>query len=376
MIRPFVNTAGARLAGRRFAPAPLAVLAALAALSLPASQALAQQQVPPAPAAPTPQTTPAEPAPTTPAEQGPKAVPPAPAPSTAPVFPKPDPKNFTATTPTKETVDAFLHESWGYDTDRVWQVQAILKTPIDGVSKVVIFVGDKTGKMKPSALAFFTMPDGKHLITGDQVIDFGAHPFADYRAQAEQRANGPSRGAASKNLELVEFADFECPHCKEAQANMDKLAQDFPQAHIVFQFYPLESIHPEAKLAAEYGYCVNKIGGSEAFFKFASAVFDGQQGLATSDGATLTLNSSVIKAGLDPKKVAACAALPATSTEVENSVKLAQDLNIFETPMLVVNGREVPPTMAYDTLKKIIEYQAKLDGVPLESASASPAPAK
>jgi protein-disulfide isomerase len=369
LIRPFANPAGARFAGPRSAARSSAIAAALAAFLLPASQVFAQKQVPPAPAAPTPQTAPAAPA------AG--AVPSAPAPSTAPVFPKPEPKNFTAASPTKETVDAFLQSSWGYDPNRVWQVQAILKTPAEGVSKVVVFVGDKTGKMKPSALAFFALPDGKHIIAGDQVIDFGAHPYADYRAQVEQRANGPYRGSASKTLEMVEFADFECPHCKEAEANMDKLAADFPQAHIVFQFYPLESIHPEAKKAAEYGYCVNKLGGSNAFFKFASAVFEGQQALVTPDGATLTLNSSAIKAGLDPNKVETCAAAPATGDDIAASVKLAQDLNIFETPMLVVNGREIPPTIPYDTLKKIIEYQAKLDGVPLESASTAPAaPAK
>ena len=352
------------------------MLAALTAFCFAAAQASAQKQVPPAPAAPAPQSAPAPQ--TAPAPAGPtsQAVPPAPAPSTAPSFPKPDPKNFTATSPTKETVDAFLHSSWGYDANRVWQVQAILKTPVEGVSKVVVFVGDKSGKMKPSALAFFTMPDGKHIIAADQVIDFGANPYADYRAKIQQRANGPYRGSTSKDLELVEFADFECPHCKEAQANMDKLAADFPQAHIVFQFYPLESIHPEAKNAAEYGYCVNKIGGSKAFFEFASAVFDGQQGLSTADGAALTLNSSAIKAGVDPKKVAACAALPATGTDVEDSVKLAQDLNIFETPMLVVNGRDVPPTIPYETLKQIVEYQAKLDGVSLPGASSAAAPAE
>lgn len=369
MIRLFVNRAGARLSAPRNVPGRFAIAAAIAALSLSTAQCLAQKQVPPAPAANAPESTPAPAAP--------RAVPPAPAPSTAPAFPKPEAKNFTAASPTKETVDAFLRASWGYDTNRVWQVQAILKTPVVGVSKVVIFVGDKTGKMKPSALAFFTMPDGKHIIAGDQVVDFGANPYADYRAKLEQRANGPSRGSASKTLEMVEFADFECPHCKEAQANMDKLAADFPQAHIVFQFYPLESIHPEAKNAAEYGYCVNKLGGSKAFFEFASAVFEGQDSLATADGATLTLNSSSIKAGLDPKKVAACAAEPATGAEIEESVKLAEDLNIFQTPMLVVNGREVPPTIPYDTLKQIVEYQAKLDGVPLESTSAAQsAPAK
>jgi protein-disulfide isomerase len=369
LIRSSANHPGARFAGRRTVPGSFVVLAAWAALSLPAAQAFAQQQVPPAPAAPVPHT---EPAPPAPAGQ---AVPPAPAPSAAPVFPKPNPKDFTAASPSAETVDAFLHATWGYDPNRVWQVQAILKTPVEGVSKVVVFVGDKTGKMKPAALAFFTMPDGKHIIAGDQVIEFGAHPYADDRAQIQQRANGPYRGSASKDFELVEFADFECPHCKEAEANMDKLAQDFPQAHIVFQFYPLESIHPEAKKAAEYGYCVNKIGGSKAFFTFASAVFDGQQGLVTPDGATLTLNSSVIKAGLDPKAVDACATQPTTSADIESSVKLAEDLNIFDTPTLMVNGRNVQPAgLPYDVLKQIVEYQAKLDGVPLESASAAPAP--
>ena len=135
------------------------------------------------------------------------------------------------------------------------------------------------------------------------IIPFGEHPFADQRALLQQRADGPFRGSPSKDLELVEFADFQCPHCKEAQANMDKLAVDFPKARIVFQNYPLASIHPQSVIAASYGTCVAKLAGSTAFFQFASAVFDGQEGLATADGATLTLNSAVTKAGLDPAKL-------------------------------------------------------------------------
>ena len=64
----------------------------------------------------------------------------------------------------------------------------------------------------------------------------------------------------------MEFADFQCPHCKDAQANMDKLAVDFPKARIVFQNYPLAKLHPAATKAAEYGVCVAKQGGSTAFF--------------------------------------------------------------------------------------------------------------
>jgi protein-disulfide isomerase len=228
----------------------------------------------------------------------------------------------------------------------------------------VILVGDKTGKQKPAALQFYSLPDGKHIIAGEELLPFGDHPYAAYRSQLQQSADGPYRGSASKDLELVEFADFQCPHCKEAQANMDKLATDFPKARIVFQNYPLARLHPQAVKAASYGVCVTKLGGSGAFFQYASAVFDGQEGLATADGAALTLNSAVTKAGLDPTKVAACASAPETDSQVEASVKLAQDLNITQTPTLMINGRQVPiGGVPYETLKQIVEFQAKLDGV-------------
>jgi protein-disulfide isomerase len=318
----------------------LASLLALVAFSLPVFVASAQQNVPPAPA----------------------PEPSAPAPAAAPVFPPPDPANFTATLPTKETVNAFLQTSWGYDDSRIWQIEAILKTAEEGVSKVVVYVGDKTGKQKPAAFGFFVLPDQKQIIAADEVLPFGDHPYATARAMMQQKADGPYRGSASKDLELVEFADFQCPHCKDAQANMEKLAVDFPKARIVFENYPLPQ-HPEAAGAAAYGVCVTKLGGSSAFFTYASAVFDGQDGLASADGATLTLNSAVTKAGLDPVKIAACAKDPATVATVDASTKLAKDLNVNATPTLLINGRQVTPNASYDTLKQIVEYQEKLDGL-------------
>jgi protein-disulfide isomerase len=321
---------------------------ALLAVSATAFQAAAQQQVPAAPAE---------------NQAAPAQEPSAPVPA-APSFPKPDPKDFTAPSPTKDEINAFFTASWGYEPDRVWQVQAIQKTPVEGFSKITILMGDKTGKEKSSAFQFFVLPDGKHIIAQNDIYPFGANPYAANRAMVQEQADGPYRGSASKDLELVEFADFQCPHCKEAQANMDKLVADFPKARIVFQNYPLERIHPQAKLAAEYAVCVTKLGGSLAFFQFADAAFEGQDGLSTADGATLTLNSAATKAGLDPAKVSSCAALPATSEAVEKSVKLAEDLNVTSTPMLLINGRQMPVGgVSYDALKKVVEWQEKLDGL-------------
>lgn len=325
----------------------LAAIAALAVFFSPVPHAFAQDQTPQTPEKPV-APSPAEPA--------------APKPA-APVFPAPDPADFTATSPTKEVVNAFMQANLGFDANAMWQVQAIQKTQITGISKVVVFVGDKTGKQQPYRFAFFTTPDDQHIIVGDRIIPFGEKPFAEYRTLLQQKANGPYRGSAAKDLEIVEFADFQCPHCKAAQANMDRLVTDFPKARIVFQNDPLPSIHPQSVKAAAYGVCVAKLGGSTAFFQFAAAVFEGQEGLASADGATLTLNSSTTKAGLDPAKVAACAETPEAKSAVDASEQLSKDLDINQVPTLVINGREVPATAPYETLKQIIEFQAKQDGV-------------
>src|SRR5579859_3322374 len=94
-----------------------------------AAYALAQNPAPQTPAAPTP----AAPS------SGVLTVPTAP-PAHPVEFPPVDPANFTAATPTKQTVEDFLHAFWGYDNSRQWQIQAILPTPAPGVSRVLVLV--------------------------------------------------------------------------------------------------------------------------------------------------------------------------------------------------------------------------------------------
>lgn len=279
-------------------------------------------------------------------------------------FRAPDPLNFTADTPSVATVNEFLKQLWGYDPARLWQVQAIQKTQVPGLSRVTILIAQPgADPSKVQGSQFFVLPDGKHAIA-DDVISFGAQPFAENRETLKTRANGPSKGSASKDLMFVEFSDFQCPHCKDAQAIVEHLMQDFPNAHLAYENFPLRQIHPLAEQAAEYSVCVAK-SNNDAFFKFANAVFDTQAGL-TPEGATKTLNDAVTKAGLSPDQIAACVAQPQTKAAVDESVKLAQDLNVNSTPTLFVNGRPVPVSSAvpYETTKSIVSYQLQLDGLP------------
>jgi protein-disulfide isomerase len=277
-------------------------------------------------------------------------------------FPQANPKYFTAQSPSVATVDAFLKTLWGYDSNRIWRVEAIQRTMAPNVSKVVVFVSDKTPGAKVQPTAFFVTADGKHAVAGDTVIPFGATPFADLRKELMTRADGAARGATGKDLLLVEFADLQCPHCKDAQATMDNIVKDFPNARVVFQSFPIVDLHPYAFKAAAYGYCIQK-QKNDAFFVYAAAVFDTQDALTpeTGDG---TLKAAVTKAGLDPAAVDACAATQATQDQVKASIKLAEDVGVEQTPMLAVNGHLLPLTgVPYETLKNIVSYQAMLDGV-------------
>jgi protein-disulfide isomerase len=298
---------------------------------------------------------------------GPAAPPQAPGAATpqappANPFPPANPKFFTATSPSVETVNSFLKQLWGFDPNRIWSVAAILKTNAPGVAKVVVFVADKSQAGKSQQTVFFTMPDGKHAIA-DNVIDFGAEPFEATRKVLAARADGPARGAAGKELLLVEFSDLQCPHCKDAQPIMDQLATDFPQARVVFQNFPLVDVHPYAFQAAAEGLCVQKARGGEAFAKYAQSVFDAQEGL-TPEHATATLDLAVTKAGGDPAAATACAKTQATIDAVNASVQLGKDVGVDATPMLFVNGQPIPiSAVPYEVLKRIIAYRAGLDGV-------------
>jgi protein-disulfide isomerase len=298
----------------------------------------------------------------TPTSQATPAAPPLQMNSIAPPekieFPPTNPKNFTAASPTTQKVNSFLKQIWGYDPNRVWEVVGIQTTPVANLSRVTVLVGEQGVSHTASPTVFFVTPDGHHAVAGTDVITFGAHPFAAVLQKLEAGATGPYRGPSSKSLMLVEFADLQCPDCKLAAPTMDKLATDFPNAHIVFELFPLSSIHPQAEKAAEYGACVAQQKGNAAFFQFVQAVFDTQDNLKTdADG---TLKAAATKAGADAAAVESCAATPAAENAVAASVKLGKDLDVNQTPTLFVNGRAVPVTgVPYATLKQIVSYTAQ-----------------
>jgi protein-disulfide isomerase len=334
-------------------------LLAAAALALVAPLVIAQ----PVPAAPAPQAAPARSSDLGPVLPAVDPLPPA------------NPKLFTAKSPTVDTVNAFLHAVWGYDPNRVYRVMEIQPTQAPGITRVVVFVTEKDQKdAKVQAATFFVTPDGNYAIgEGSVVVNFGAKPFAATRDTLRQRADGAWRGAPGTDLELVEFADLQCPHCKDAQPIMDQIVHDFPKAHVVFQLFPLIEIHPSAFKAAAFATCAQQ-QSNEAFFQFTAGVFETQDALTPQTDDTL-LKAAAKRAGLDADKLESCARSPTTIAKVNADIKLAEDTGINETPTLVVNGRPLSlMNIPYDTLKTLIQYQAALDGVDSGATPATLAP--
>ena len=286
-------------------------------------------------------------------------------------FPPADPKNFTADSPTVATVDAYLHAVLGYDASRIWRVEAIQKTPSAGVTRVTAAISERGPNAKVLTAQFYVMPDGKHLIAdGTGLTDFGPNPYAQANALLKTRADGPAQGAASKDLLLVEFSDLQCPHCKDAQPIMDRLAKDFPRARIVYQSFPLADIHPFAFQAAAYGACI-AAKSNGAYFTYAQAVY-ATQGALTPESGLQTLAAAVTRSGQDPTAIANCASTPAIKAQVNASEDLGRDVGVNQTPMLAINGRLVPLTsLPYETLVQVIVFQAAIDGVTVTPPSLS-----
>ena len=59
-------------------------------------------------------------------------------------------------------------------------------------------------------------------------------------------------GSAQAKVTIVEFSDFQCPACRQAQPVIKQVLKDFPeQVRLVYRHFPLTQIHKNAMAAAE-----------------------------------------------------------------------------------------------------------------------------
>lgn len=254
--------------------------------------------------------------------------------------------------PSEDEVNGFMHATFGYDAQLTWKIVSIKPAEAEGLAEVTLQLAGPQGQ---GVQKFFVTADGKHAVTGE-IIPFGAHPFEHARVELQKKASGPAKGPATAPVEIVEFSDLQCPHCKEANPTVEKLLSENPNIHFVYQNFPLP-MHNWAEKAAEYDDCVGR-ASNDAFWKFVDGVFAVQDQI-TAENADEKLTGIADQAGVKGSEIAACAAQPETQARVQASEELGKSLDVNSTPTLFVNGRPVGVSgNDYDALKKLVDFSA------------------
>src|ERR1035438_3917366 len=256
--------------------------------------------------------------------------------------------------PSEATVDSFLHQQFGYETDLTWKISSIKPSTVTGLADVTVVLASPQGQQ---VTRFFVAPDGQHALVGE-IIPFGARPFDPAKRLLDKGITGPERGPKDAPVMIVEFGDLQCPACKAAQPTIEALVAAEPAARFVFQNFPLE-IHNWAAKGAAYADCVGR-ASNDAFWKFVSKTYETQSDI-TAANADEKLTALADGAGVKGTEIAACAAQPDAKTRVDASIALGKAVDITGTPTLFINGRKIGnfDTQYVEVYKKLVEFSAK-----------------
>jgi protein-disulfide isomerase len=91
-------------------------------------------------------------------------------------------------------------------------------------------------------------------------------------------AQDHTQGPATAEVTLVEYGDYECPHCGRAYPVVKKLQQHFGDSlRFVFRNFPLSEMHPMAESAAE---AAEFAGAQGKFWEIHDGIYEHQSKLA------------------------------------------------------------------------------------------------
>ncbi|MGA8272965.1 MAG: DsbA family protein [Candidatus Sulfotelmatobacter sp.] len=256
--------------------------------------------------------------------------------------------------PSEATVDSFLHQTFGYEPQMSWKIASIKPAPVPGLAQVDVVMATPQGQQ---VSRFYVSADGEHAVVGD-IIPFGAQPFAPVKKILAKGITGPARGLKDAPVTIVEFGDLQCPACKAAQPAIEALIAAEPNAHFVFQNFPLE-MHNWAAKGADYADCVAQ-ASTDAFWKFIAKTYETQADI-TAENADEKLTALADTAGVKGADIATCAKEPATKARVDTSIALGKSVNVTGTPTLFINGRSVGniSQVPAATLKALVDFAAK-----------------
>ncbi len=143
----------------------------------------------------------------------------------------------------------------------------------------------------------------------------------------------PFKGNAGAKVTIVEFADYQCPHCKDAAGVMGKLLKRYgDKIRVVFRDFPVNRSGISRKVA-EGAVCAEEQG---RFWDYHDLAFERQNYLMA-----ITPKDLADELGLDVAKFEACFGREATRAKVSKSKAEGERLGITGTPTFYINGRQL-----------------------------------
>jgi hypothetical protein len=144
----------------------------------------------------------------------------------------------------------------------------------------------------------------------------------------------PQKGSDDAKVTVIEFADFECPYCREEVAALDKILEDHPgKVRLVYKVKLLG--HPHGEMAAR---AVLAAGNQGKFWEMHHLVFEHQDALELQD-----LERYARRAMVDIAKWKAEIDSQPIKDRIAKDKAAADDLKIDHTPTVFANGREIDP---------------------------------
>jgi protein-disulfide isomerase len=169
-------------------------------------------------------------------------------------------------------------------------------------------------------------------LTNQQIDQMYKVRFDPSAAKTIPVDGSPFKGPGDAPVVLVEFADFECPHCAAVAPVLDATwAEHKDRVRFVYKFLPLP-MHAHAEIAARAAIAA---GDQGKFWEMHDLLFSNAHALERTN-----LDAYAQQLALDMKKFAADFDSPETSSRLSQDLALADALDIHSTPTIYVNGRQ------------------------------------
>jgi Na+/H+ antiporter NhaA len=139
------------------------------------------------------------------------------------------------------------------------------------------------------------------------------------------------RGPIEAPVTVVEYGDFECPYCGQAEPVVRELLRDFVDVRYVWRHLPLNDVHPRAQLAAEAAEAAADQG---AFWEMHDLMLGHQDALRPDD-----LTNYAEQLGLDVERFSNDLREHVGASRVADDVDSADLSGVSGTPTFFINGR-------------------------------------